>query len=282
MTDRLEAMLRDLPRAEFRARLRFELAKEAQMTTATTLPTVVPYIAVVQAEEVGAFIEHAFGAQGGILGTGSQGGTHGQYVIGDAVLMIGGGASWKNPQPRPAALHVYVDDADAAYRRAMEAGAKSVYEPSDKPYGDREAAVQDVAGNLWFIGTVRGRTLPAGTRDVNLTLLVHGIADFLDFLGRAFAAQEVARHVSPEGQLVHGEARMGDCIVEIGQAHGQWQPIPTGIFLTVADCDSAYRRAVEAGGEPLMPPTDRPFGRTATVGDSAGNQWFITSPLRTG
>jgi uncharacterized glyoxalase superfamily protein PhnB len=276
--ERLEALLSDLPRAEFRARLRFDMAKEAQMPTTTTLPTVVPYIAVLQAEEVGAFIQQAFGAQGGVLGHGSEGGLHGQYVIGDAIVMIGGGPSWRNPKPRMAALHVYVDDADAAYRRAMEAGGKSLYEPSDKPYGDREAAVEDVAGNQWFIGTPRGRTLPAGSRNLNVTFLVHGSVDFLDFLGRAFAAEVVERH-PPEGPVLHAGVRIGDCIVEIGEAHGQWQPIPTGIFLTVDDCDSAYERAVKAGGEAVMPPTDRPFGRTATVGDAAGNWWYITGPL---
>jgi len=47
----------------------------------------------------------------------------------------------------------------------------------------------------------------------------------------------------------------------------------------VEDCDSAYERAVKAGAEAVMPPTDRPFGRTATVGDAAGNQWYITQRL---
>jgi uncharacterized glyoxalase superfamily protein PhnB len=243
-------------------------------------PTVIPYISVVEAEQVAAFIQQVFGAEGGMLGTGSQGGMHGQFVIGDAMVMIGGGPAWRDPKPSVAALHVYVDDADAAYRRAIEAGAKSLYEPSDKPYGDREAAVQDLAGNQWFIGTPRGRTRPEGTHDVNVTFLVHGAADFLEFLGRAFAAEIVERH-PPEGPVVHAEVRIGDCIVEVGEAHGQWQPIPTAIFLTVGDCDSAYQRAVSAGGEAVMPPTNMPYGlRSGNVRDAAGNLWNISGPLR--
>jgi len=278
--ERLEAMLGELPSPEFRQRLRFDLVKEIKMTTATTLPTVVPYIAVPQAEELGAFIQQAFGAQGGFLGTGSEGGLHGQYVIGDGVVMIGGGAAWRHVKPRRASLHVYVPDADAAYRRAMEAGAKSLGEPSDRPYGDREAAVEDPTGNQWFIGTLRGRTTPAGTHDVNVTFFVQGAPDYLDFLGRAFGAEEVARHVTPQGQVIHAEARIGDSIVEVGETRVEWPANPSGIFLSMEDCDSAFERAVKAGAEAVMPPTDRPFGRTATVGDAAGNQWYITSPLR--
>jgi uncharacterized glyoxalase superfamily protein PhnB len=51
----------------------------------------------------------------------------------------------------PACLYVYVHDADATYRRAMDAGAESLGEPRDVPYGDRRAMVKDAWGNLWQI-----------------------------------------------------------------------------------------------------------------------------------
>jgi uncharacterized glyoxalase superfamily protein PhnB len=51
----------------------------------------------------------------------------------------------------PAFLYVYVDDADAAYRRAIAAGAISIEEPRDTPYGDRRAMVADVFGNHYQI-----------------------------------------------------------------------------------------------------------------------------------
>jgi len=53
----------------------------------------------------------------------------------------------------PAQFYLYVPDADAAYRRALEAGAVSVTEPADQPYGDRNAGVKDVFGNQWFVAT---------------------------------------------------------------------------------------------------------------------------------
>lgn len=281
--ERLETMLQALPRDEFRVRLIANLMKEAQMSTATeTLqPTVVPYIQVVEAEKVAAFVQHVFGAQGSFLGTGSQGGLHGNFQIGDSLLMIGGGPAWRNPQPRLASLHVYVDDADAAYRRAMKAGAKSLYPPSDKPYGDREAGVEDLSGTQWFIGTPRGRSRPHRSRAVTVAFRVHGAAQFIDFLVRGLSGEELARHLSPQGQIMHAEVRIGDCVVELGEAHGEWQPIPMAIFLTFDDCDSAYARAVQGGGEAVTPPANMPFGvRSAAIGDAAGNVWYITGPLK--
>jgi uncharacterized glyoxalase superfamily protein PhnB len=49
---------------------------------------------------------------------------------------------------------VYVGDADAVYRRALAAGATSLEEPLDTPYGDRRAMVRDPFGNIWQIAHV--------------------------------------------------------------------------------------------------------------------------------
>jgi PhnB protein len=46
---------------------------------------------------------------------------------------------------------MYVEDADAVYKKAIEAGGKSVLEPMDHFYGDRSGAVEDPAGNQWWI-----------------------------------------------------------------------------------------------------------------------------------
>ena len=73
--------------------------------------------------------------------------------IGDSNLMI----SASGPRPAaPAFLYVYVDDADATYRRARAAGARSLEEPVDTPYGDRRGMVEDRWGNVWQIATGSG------------------------------------------------------------------------------------------------------------------------------
>jgi PhnB protein len=74
--------------------------------------------------------------------------------IGDSIVMI----SAAGPRdPMRAFLYLYVDDADATYQRALEAGAVSLEEPADMPYGDRRAMVKDPCGNHWQIATHKGR-----------------------------------------------------------------------------------------------------------------------------
>ncbi len=73
--------------------------------------------------------------------------------IADSNLMI----SEAGARPAmPVFLYVYVDDADATYRRAVEAGARSLEPPIDTPYGDRRGMVEDRWGNVWQIATFRG------------------------------------------------------------------------------------------------------------------------------
>jgi uncharacterized glyoxalase superfamily protein PhnB len=58
--------------------------------------------------------------------------------------------------PMPAFLYLYVDDVDATYQRALEAGAVCLEEPADMPYGDRRGMVRDPCGNDWQIATHKG------------------------------------------------------------------------------------------------------------------------------
>ena len=108
-------------------------------------PTVVPRIAVDDPRALVAFIQHVFGAVGEYhLERPSE------LRIGDSLIMVG---STIEREAMPAFLYVYVKDADAAYRRAVERGAKSLEEPQDMPYGDRRAMIRDPWGTS-------GRSLP--------------------------------------------------------------------------------------------------------------------------
>jgi len=68
--------------------------------------------------------------------------------IGDSLLMI---SSSDERSVFPAFLYVYVDDADATFERAVEAGATVIEDPVDTPYGDRRAMVSDPFGNVFQI-----------------------------------------------------------------------------------------------------------------------------------
>ena len=76
---------------------------------------------------------------------------HAEIKIDDSVIMMG-----ERPAQQDAvhcSTHVYVKDVDACYRNAISAGATSIAEPKDQPYGDRSAGVKDSEGNIWWLGT---------------------------------------------------------------------------------------------------------------------------------
>lgn len=76
---------------------------------------------------------------------------HAEVRLGDSVLMIADGAEgWP---PVPAHVHVYVADVDAAYRRALAAGAQSVQEPAQRGDEDKRGGVKDAGGTTWWIAT---------------------------------------------------------------------------------------------------------------------------------
>jgi PhnB protein len=176
--------------------------------------TITPYLQVFRAAELIDFVKAAFGAEERFrsTGTGSAGGMHAEVRIHDSIVMIGGGGAWKGPE-RPSAIHLYVEDADAAYERAMRAGATSLQGPTDQPYGDREAGIQDLGGNLWYIaahqaaGRAAGSYRPEGFHAVTPFFHPHGAGRLIDFLKQAFKAQEVDCFKSPEGIVHHAILR---------------------------------------------------------------------------
>jgi len=73
--------------------------------------------------------------------------------IGDSMLMV---SDATERAPMGAFLHVYVEDTDATYHRALECGARSLEAAAVMPYGDRRAMIEDRWGNTWQIATYRG------------------------------------------------------------------------------------------------------------------------------
>jgi PhnB protein len=73
--------------------------------------------------------------------------------IGESLVMINEAGI---RSPMSAFLYIYVSDTDATYRRALDAGARSLEGPSDMPYGDRRCMVEDKWGNTWQIATYMG------------------------------------------------------------------------------------------------------------------------------
>ena len=110
--------------------------------------SVTPRIVAHDAEQLVEFLRQVFGARGEY-----QQAIPSVVRIGDSVIMI---SDVGIRGPMTAFLYVYVEDADVVYRRALDAGAISLEEPFDTPYGDRRCMVEDKWGNTWQIATYMG------------------------------------------------------------------------------------------------------------------------------
>ncbi|HEX6097904.1 MAG TPA: VOC family protein [Thermoanaerobaculia bacterium] len=262
--------LRHLPDPQFKARLARELfpgRKEQSMH-------VRPYLIVPGADDLIAFLQQTFDAEVAARYPTSEGKVmHAEVRVGDSVLEMGdAGEQW---QPIAAPLHVYLENVDEAYRRAIAAGATSLFEPVDQPYGDREAGVRDARGIEWFLATrLEGGPRPEGFGTVTTGFRAAGAAQLLEFLRNAFGAV----HVS--GSMEHAEVRLGETMIELSEAKEAWPATRGAFHLFVPDCDAVYADALRAGATSLWAPEDKPYGeRSAGVTDAWGNQWYIATPL---
>jgi PhnB protein len=110
--------------------------------------SVTPRIVVDDVAGQASFLRDVFGATGDVIP-----GRPAELTIGDSLVMV----SPSGERDRfPAFLYVYVDDADTCHQRALAAGATTIEEPVDTPYGDRRAMVRDPFGNVFQIAHVLG------------------------------------------------------------------------------------------------------------------------------
>jgi len=292
--------LRDLPRERFKVRLRINLERKTLMENAAkqavssdvpkqeTMPsgyhTIAPYIIVPRAGEFIEFLTNAFGGTERFR-VGREPGSelimHAEVQIGNSIIEL---ADAYEPIPvAPTAIHLYVEDAYSSFRRAIDAGATSIYEVGEHVSGDIQGAVRDPFGNLWYIA-MKGDWTPAPGElvpSVQPYLHLRGSERMIPFLENAFGAVVTGGvPTSPEGHVLHATIRIGDNTLEIDEAHAEFQPMPCHLHLHVNDADAMFARAIRAGATSIDAPSDKPYGRSGGVKDPFGNSWYITSPLQ--
>jgi uncharacterized glyoxalase superfamily protein PhnB len=124
------------------------------------VPWLTPYLTVREARAAMAFFEAAFGFvvrdcvedDGAVM--------HVEMTYHDQLIVMFApegafGSTARTPKSAgttaPQSFYLYVDDVDAIYARALEAGAKSLSEPQDQFWGDRFAQVEDLDGYRWAL-----------------------------------------------------------------------------------------------------------------------------------
>lgn len=123
---------------------------------------------------------------------------------------------------------------------------------------------------------------PRDYGSVSPYLIVSRADAVMDFLRDAFGAVPLRRIDRPDGSLMHGEMRIDDSVVMLGEpeADAPWGPSPTHVHVYVPDVDEAFRRAVAAGAEVVQEPRreDDPDRRAAVRGPS-GHTWWIATQV---
>ena len=280
--------LEGCPGAEFKARLRRRLERSIEtMSTTTSAPVapatarrLTPFLMTDDVDALVAFATRVFGAEEVHRATRPEGGVHSELRIGHSTLRVRGAGPGETQEPRMLGLHIYVDDVDAAYARALAAGARSLGAPEDRHYGERAGFVADQAGNHWYIAT---RTAPAYFANpgvVTVHLYVRHTpertgAGFIEFLQTAFGAH-VELQFDRGGLVGHAVLRLGESALELGEGTDPSFAAPAALVLDVDDADAMYARALAAGASALIAPEQRPFGRMGAVRDPWGNDWYIT------
>ena len=122
--------------------------------------SVQPYIMFQDCAAAIAFYSQAFGAREKFRMPSKEGRImHAEVEIGDSVVMLADEAphmdafSVEHFGGSPVSLMIYTEDCDSMYSQALAAGAHSLREPTDQPYGDRMAGVRDPFGYKWWIAT---------------------------------------------------------------------------------------------------------------------------------
>jgi PhnB protein len=141
--------------------------------------SVQPYLIFAGCGEAMEFYKKAFGAREMYCFKSPDGRVgHAEMQIGDSRIMMAD----EHPQIEafgakhyggsPVSLMLYTEDSDGMYRQALAAGAASLREPADQPYGVRMSGVQDPFGYKWWLGT-QIKAMTAGEIE-EATLATHG------------------------------------------------------------------------------------------------------------
>lgn len=132
------------------------------------------------------------------------------------------------------------------------------------------------------------QAIPKGYTSVTAHLVCKGAGEAMDFYARAFGAKDRGRMTAGNGVVVHGEIRIGDAIVMLGEESpemGALSPLaiggsPVTMMLYVKDVDAAFARATAAGCTTKMPPTNMFWGdRYCRVSDPFGHEWAIATHI---
>ncbi len=120
--------------------------------------------------------------------------------------------------------------------------------------------------------------VPPGFHTITPYLMVKEGAKLIEFLEKALGAQVVSVSRIPDGAIMHASLRVGDSMLMMSDARGNWKATPVSLYLYVPNVDELYQRAMNAGAESINAPRDEFYGdRMAGIVDPDGNTWWLAT-----
>ncbi len=120
--------------------------------------------------------------------------------------------------------------------------------------------------------------IPTGFHTNAPNIIVANVDAAVSFYRRALGAEELLRLTMPDGKVVHCELKIGDSRVNLGESMEGWPEHNLLAQIFVADSDTVFAQAVQAGATVLSPVADTFFGsREGRVLDPFGSTWTIST-----
>ena len=128
------------------------------------------------------------------------------------------------------------------------------------------------------------KPVPEGFHTLTPQLVLDNAAQAIDFYKKAFGAEEINRHLGPDGKIMHAMLKIGDSFIMMNDTMmGSKGPkalggCPASLWVYVNDCDALFKRATGAGAKVHVPLADQFWGdRGGAVTDPEGYTWWIAT-----
>jgi uncharacterized glyoxalase superfamily protein PhnB len=121
---------------------------------------------------------------------------------------------------------------------------------------------------------------PDGYNSASPYLIVDGASATIDFLTRAFGANEIRRFPDSSGRIMHAEVRIDDTVVMIADSAEGWPPVASHVHVYVPDVDATYRKALSAGATSVQEPVKKDDAdKRGGLKDPSGTTWWIATKI---
>jgi uncharacterized glyoxalase superfamily protein PhnB len=122
---------------------------------------------------------------------------------------------------------------------------------------------------------------PEGYTSFSVYLVAEGAQRVIDFLKKAFGATELRRFDTEDGKIMHAEVQIGDTVVMIADAGGNYPAFPVWLHVYVPDAGETCKKALAAGGVSVQEPVRKEGDpdRRGGAKDPCGNTWWISTQV---